>query len=129
VRAAAIRYFTNHKSRFCRDRAPTGDVVDIAAAKPALYAAALCTILPLLMGAKDTTAMGAMSTDPEPMLARYTSESRDLSNDATSAADRIFSTEPMNLPPAPLPQRNLFAPCDLIATLPTGEAYCYLIRW
>lgn len=102
----------------------------IAAAKPALYAAALCTILPLLMGAKDTTpTMGAMSTDLEPMLARYTSESRELSNDAASAADRTLQTEPLNLPPAPPRQPNVFAPCDLIATLPTGEAYCYLIRW
>ena len=101
--------------------------MDIVTHKPALYAAALCTIVPLMMGAKDTAPNSAMSSDPQPVFTRYKTESRAFSRDSRSEVDLNFTADHLELGPTRTP--NVFAPCDLIATLPSGEVFCFLIRW
>jgi predicted component of type VI protein secretion system len=102
--------------------------VYIAARKPALYAAALCSMLAVALSANAFTRNTVGPAEPEVRFVRYmepswtfTNEAR-LQRNADMAGER---TDPPQLPPRP----NRSAPCDLTATLPSGEAVCFFIQW
>lgn len=100
----------------------------IAAHKPAVYAAALCTVLPLAAGANASTRNTVVSPDPEVRLVRYMDASRMFTNEARLHGNADPSGERGDPPQLPV-RPNGLAPCDLIATLPSGTSICFFIQW
>ena len=100
----------------------------IAAHKPALYAAALCSVLPLVMGAKVPTHEDVIAPPSESLMQRYMNERRNVKNEARLNTQGVTGSERNDPAPAPV-RADKPARCDLVATLPSGAVICFHVRW
>ena len=96
--------------------------------KPAFYLAALCSALPLLMGASGPIREDVVKVDPVPFIPNFTSERRDLANEPRTHDNTGTIVEWLEAAPAPALQ-NESALCHLLVTVPSGPVFCYWVQF
>jgi short subunit fatty acids transporter len=96
--------------------------------KAAFYLAALCSALPLLMGASASIRDDVVKIDPVPFMPTYARERRDVANEPQTHDKTGTIAEWLEVAPAPALQ-NESALCHLLVTLPSGPVFCYWVQF
>jgi hypothetical protein len=98
------------------------------AQRPAFYLAALCTALPLLMGANGAIREDVVKLNPAPFMPTYARERGDITNEPRTHGKTGTIAEWLEVSPAPALQ-NESALCHLLVTLPSGPVFCYWVQF
>jgi hypothetical protein len=96
--------------------------------KPAFYLAALCTALPLLMGANGSIREDVVKLNPAPFMPTYARERRAFTNEPRTDGNTGTITQWLEVAPAPAIQ-NESALCHFLVRLPAGPVFCYWVQF